>query len=242
MAIEINLDNAINKLNSLGNCLEEAQERFLQSDLYDIFNSVLDTGIRVALPDIAEDVVIDMKDSLMENGFKDGARQIWNNIKDFGKSTLGLVTGKFENIEQVQMATKTGGVLDIISKVFDFALDKAVGNEKITKTTRQSLKTQKNLIVKNIKNKVSESLDNQAGYIEKINQYNEKWQNCFENKDLKGMRNANNNIQKYLEKTLPLENILKNARKIEILQNFVESTGSFDITEEEKELATALSY
>ena len=83
---------------------------------------------------------------------------------------------------------------------------------------------------------------NKYGYIEKINEYNEKWQECFSNEDLKGMKNANRNIQKYLEKTLPLEDILKNARKIEIMQNLVESTGSFDITEEEKELASALAY
>ena len=64
--------------------------------------------------------------------------------------------------------------------------------------------------------------------------------NSLENKDLKGMKNANKNIQKYLEKTLPLENLLKEARKIEIMQNLVENTGSFDITEDEKELADAL--
>lgn len=242
MDIKTDIDKALSNVANLGKSIELAQEKFVQSGLYDIFNSALDTGIRIALPDIAEDVVISVKDSLLDNGLKDGIKQIWNNIKEFGKSALGIVTGKFENIEQVQIATKTGGVLDTISKIFDFALDKAVDNEKITKSTKQSLKTKKNSIIKDIKNKVSENLDEQVGYIEKIQEYNEKWQQCFEDENLKGMKNANRNIQKYLEKTLPFEEILKNARKIEIMQNFVESTGSFEITQEEQELAEALSY
>ena len=161
MDIRSDLEKVINKTIRLGNDLAVAQERFVQSGLYDIFNSALDTGIKVALPDIAEDIVIDVKDAILENGLKDGTKQIWNNIKEFGRSTLGIVTGKFDSIEQIQMATKTGGVLDTVSKVFDYALDKAVDNEKISKATRQSLKTKKNSIVKNIKSKVSENLDEQ---------------------------------------------------------------------------------
>lgn len=229
-------------MNTISNNLAEAQEKFVQSGLYDIFNSALDTGIKIALPDMVDDAVIDIKDALMENGLKDGVKQIWNNIKSFGKSALGIATGKFDSVEQIQTATKTGGVLDTISKIFDFALDKAVDNEKITKSTRQSLKTQKNSIIKDIKKQVSEDLDNQVGYVEKINEYSEKWQTCFDNEDLSGMKNANRYIQKYLEKTLPLEEVLKNARKIEIMQSLVENTGSFDITEEEKELANVLAY
>ena len=55
------------------------------------------------------------------------------------------------------------------------------------------------------------------------------------------MKNAHRNIQKYLEKVMPMEDILKNARRIEIMQSLVENTGDFDITDEEKELAIALS-
>ena len=231
-----------NTLNNIVDSIEEAQAEFMQSDLYGIFNTALDAGIRIALPEVAEDIVIDAKDALMENGIREGAKKIWENIKTFGKSALGLATGKFESIEQIQVAAKSGGVLDIISNIFDFALDSAVDNEKISKTTGKSIKSSKNSVVKSIKSKISENIDEQVGFVEKINKYNEKWQNCFDNKDLSGMQKANKNIQKYLNKTIPLENVLKNARKIEIMQNLVESTGSFDITEEEKELASALSY
>ena len=79
------------------------------------------------------------------------------------------------------------------------------------------------------------------GYVEKINNYNEKWQECFNKEDLSGMKKANKNIQKYLDKTLPLENILKSARRIDIMQNLIENTGSFELTEEEMELVNCLN-
>lgn len=238
MNIENNLEKAIN---DISNGLAIAQEKFIQSNLYDIFNSALDTGIKLALPDIAEDIVIDIKDSLIENGFKDGAKQIWNNVKEYGKSALGIISGNFDSVEQIQIATKTGGILDMVSKIFDFALDNVVKDGRISKSIKQSLKSKKNTIVKDIKNKISEDLDTQVKNVEKINEYNVKWYEHFENKDLTAMKNTNKNIQKYLQKTIPLEKIIKEARKIEIMQNLVESTGSFDITEEEKELATALA-
>ena len=241
MDISKGIENLKNNLVVFEEKLADAQERFMESNIGKILNNALDTSLKIALPDVAEDVVISAKDAILENGIKDGVKQIWTNIKDYGKSVFGLVSGKFENIEQVQIATKNGGILDTFSTIFDFALDKSVDSGKITKSARKSLKSAKNSIIKDIKGDISEELDNQVKYIEELEDYNNKWTECFNNKDLSGMKNANKNIQKYLDKTLPLENTLKMARKIEIMQNLVENTGSFDITEEEQELATVLA-
>lgn len=230
-----------NFLNNVGDTISNLQEKFAESNFGKIVKEVMNVGIRVALPDFAENVVIDVTNSLYDNGLKDGIKEIWNNIKSYGKSFLGVSTGKFENIEQIQKATKTGGVLDTISSAFDFALEKAVDNGKITRKTRQSIKTQKNDMIKKMKKEIKEEVDNQAVNVKKINEYATKWQEAFDNKDLKGMQNANKNLKKYLENTMPLENILSESKKIDIIQNLVENTGSFDITNEEKELASALS-
>lgn len=92
----------------MGNKIGNLQQKFVESNLYDIFNTALDTGIRIALPDIAEDAVIDIKDNLFEYGIKDGIKEVWNDVKDYGKSALGIATGNFESIEQVQKASKSG--------------------------------------------------------------------------------------------------------------------------------------
>ena len=240
MEIEKSLEKVRENFMEIGENIALAQEKFMQSNLYDIVNNVLDVGIKVALPEVAEDVVIDIKDTLMENGLKDGTKQIWNNIKEFGKSALGIVTGKFDNIEQIQIATKTGGALDFLSKIFDFALDKAEDKGNISKNVKKSLKTEKNSIIKNVKIKVNNNLEEQQKNIEKINEYNDKWQKSFDNKDLKGMNSALKNIKKYLEKIVPFEDIINRARKIEIMHNLVQNSGNFNITDEAKELAESL--
>ena len=230
-----------NFLNNVGDTISNLQEKFVESNFGKIVKEVMNVGIRVALPDFAENMVIDVTNSLYDNGLKDGIKEIWNNIKSYGKSFLGVSTGKFENIEQIQKATKNGGILDTISSAFDFALEKAVDNEKITRKTRQSIKTQKNEMIKKMKKEIEAEVDNQEINVQKINEYATKWQEAFDNKNLKGMKNANKNLKKYLENTMPLENILSESKKIDIIQNLVENTGSFDITNEEKELAGALS-
>ena len=233
------LNNEINLNNNLTN--EKEQKNFLETTLGKTINTAVDIGIRAILPDFVEEQIINLKDNLLDYGLKDGIKKTIDDAINFGKSAIGIVTGNFESVEQVQMVAGSGGILDGISSLFDMALDKSVDSGKITKSARQKIKSSKNSILKNIKSEVTEELDNQIKYVEKIEEYSGKWKECYENQDLKGMKNANKNIQKYLEKTLPLENVLKEARKIEIMQNLVENTGSFEITEEERELAEALA-
>ena len=42
---------------------------------------------------------------------------------DLGKSALGIVTGKFENVSQIQTAVKDGGIIDTVSSLLDKAID-----------------------------------------------------------------------------------------------------------------------
>ena len=241
MNLSDNLNNVLNNTLDLANNLSKMQQKFMESNLYGIFDGVLNIGIRAALPDLIEDDIINIKDNIMQNGIVDGVNEIVNNIKSFGKSTFGLITGNFENISQIQTAVKSGGVLDKISKIFDFALDKAKEKGLISNTMKNTLKSQKNSIAKNIKNNISSNLEDQVKYFEKIDEYNNKWQECFKNKDLKGMKNANKNIQKYLKKVLPIESTLNSARKIETLEKLIENKGNFELNKEELELVEALN-
>jgi len=222
--IEKNIDKG---LDILDKNLSTLQTNFMESNLYGIVDTGINLGIKVLLPDIIEDQVIDIKDSIMENGLKEGVKEAVNTIKEFGKSILGLATGNFENISQIQTATKSGGVIDTISKFLDNAIDKAKDTGKISNNTKNILKSEKNVLLKNIKADISENVDNQVKYVDKINVYNNKWQEAYDNQDLSSMKKALNNIKKYLEKITPLENILKQARKIETIHNLVENTRKF---------------
>ena len=123
-----NLENT-NELNM--NIIEkiyDAQKAFLETDIGKAVNTAVDIGIKAVLPDLIEDEIIDIKDAILENGFKEGIKEIINSGIDFGKSISGIITGKFETIEQVQIAVRNGGILDKTSDLLDYAIKFA--NEK----------------------------------------------------------------------------------------------------------------
>ncbi len=222
--------------------LYEKQKNFLESDLGRTINSALDIGLKAALPNLIEDQVINIKNIILEQGFKDGLKEVINSGIDMGKSVLGVVTGNFENISQVQLAVKNGGILDSISKLLDISINLAKNNNLINSTTSRILKQSKNTIISSISDKVEETLTNQLKAVEKLQEYCEKWNECYGNQDFTGMDRAYKNMENYLNKTMPIENTIKEARKIENIHNLIKNNGkNFDISNNELELAQKLA-
>ena len=92
--------------------IENKQRNFLQTNIGKAVNTGLNIGLRYILPDVIEDQVIEIKDSFLQNGFKDGVQTAIDSAINFGKSALGIVTGNFENVQQMQTAVKSGGIID----------------------------------------------------------------------------------------------------------------------------------
>ena len=118
------LSNVIgkNELSNTNVTLDE-QKGFLDSTLGKVINAGLDTGIRMLLPDLIENQVIDIKDAIINNGFKAGVEEAISSAVDLGKSVIGVFTGKFESVTQAKNAVKNGGVIDGISDALDYALN-----------------------------------------------------------------------------------------------------------------------
>lgn len=236
-----NLENT-NELNM--NIIEkiyDAQKAFLETDIGKAVNTAVDIGIKAVLPDLIEDEIIDIKDAILENGFKEGIKEIINSGIDFGKSISGIITGKFETIEQVQIAVRNGGILDKTSDLLDYAIKFA--NEKgfINNSVSSLIKKGKNTIISSISNKVEETLTNQIKAVEKIEKYTNNWNIAYGIQDFEKMENAYKYIKNNLNKIIPLENIINNARKIENIHNLIKNNGqNFNLTEEELALASKL--
>ena len=111
--------------------IENKQRNFLQTNIGKAVNTGLNIGLRYILPDVIEDQVIEIKDSFLQNGFKEGIQTAIDSAINFGKSALGIVTGNFENIQQMQTAVKSGGIIDGISNVLNFTINKVVNSGKI---------------------------------------------------------------------------------------------------------------
>ena len=123
----------LEKNNEIG--LEKSNDRkeeFLNSTLWKTINNGIDIGLRVLLPDIVEDGIIELKDNLIQYGLKEGIKKSIDSVIDTGKQAVGVVSGNFDNIGQLQKVIKNGGIIDKVSDVLDNVVDKAEEAGKIS--------------------------------------------------------------------------------------------------------------
>lgn len=219
-----------------------AQNNFLENELVKTINTAIDIGIKAVLPDLIEDEIINIKDAILEQGFKEGINQVINSSINLGKSVIGIFTGNFENISQVQNAVKSGGIIDNISNLLDSAIKIANNKNLINNTIATMLKQGKNTILKSVSNKIEETLTNQLKAVEKLENYCEKWNMNYENKNFNEMEKAYKNIEKYLNTVMPLENIINKARNIENTHSLIKNNGNnFNLSEDEIKLSEKLA-
>ena len=237
--LENNINNNLNNDNEL--IKEEEQTSFIETGLGKTINFGLDLGLRALLPDFIEQQVIDIKDTILKNGFSDGVKKIVSSAIDFGKSALGIVTGKFENISQVQTAVKNGGIIDGVSDLVDNVLTKTTKTGKLNYNVANTIRKGKNVILDSISNKIEEEFTNQLNALEKLEKYSNNWKNYFNLKDFFGMQKEYQKIKEELKILIPTENTLKQARTIENLHTLIKNNGQdFNLSDEQLKLAEIL--
>lgn len=236
--MELNIQNELKDKNIE---VEKEQKSFLETTLGGIINTGLDLGIKFLLPDFVEDEVIKIKDSILQEGFKEGLNTAIDEAIDLGKSAIGIVTGKFDDISQMQKAVETGGIIDSISKGIDIALNKISNTGKLNEKISNVIKKGKNLILDNISSNIEDMMVEQENEINKFENSINEWKNAYENQDFDLMEKEMKNIDKYLEKIIPLENLIKEARNVENIHNIIKNNNkNFEINEVELEAANIL--
>lgn len=228
--------------NKIENNMENKQNNFLESSLGKVINMGLDIGLRAILPDMIENQLIEVKNALFQGGFKEGLNQMIQSTIDLGKSALGIFTGKFENISQVQNVIKTGGIIDSTSNLIDWSLRKVNEKELLNKTTINLIQQGKNILLSNVGKEIENLFTEQLKSIEKVNKYSIQWKDYYEQKNIEGMEKEYQKIKTEMKKVIPLENTIKEAREIENIQELIKSKGyQFELSKEELELAKKLA-
>ena len=219
----------------------EKQNSFLETSLGRVIDTGINLALRAVLPDLIENQVIEVKDVLMREGLKEGINAIINSAIDMGKSTIGIFTGKFDNISQVQNAVKNGGIIDSTSNLLSKVIDEAKKNKLIEPSVATMLKRGKNMILESVNNNIEDLLSSQMKSVEKINKYSSNWKTYYNMKDFKGMEREYKKLQTELNNVVPLEKTIKDARQIENLHNLIKNNGNnFNISYEAVELAKKL--
>ena len=222
--------------------LENKQNNFLESSLGKTISSAVDIGIRAIFPDFIEEQVINLKDNLLKYGFSEGIKTTIQDTISVGKSAIGLITGNFDNINQMQQAIKAGGLIDGISSLLDIAISNGSKNGIFNFSTANNLIKGKDILLDSVQKNIEKTFSKQLESVENLQSHIDNWKNYFENKDFEGMEREYEKIREKLKELLPIENTIKEARVIENLHTLIKNNGQdFNLTEEQKELATMLT-
>ncbi len=233
LANEVELNNEITN--------NDEQINFLETTLGKTINTAIDVGIRAVLPDFIDEQVINIKDNLLEYGLKEGITKTIDDAIDIGKSAIGIVTGNFENISQMQTAVESGGLIDGISTLLDTVVDKINDNGVISNSVASTIKKGKNVILNSIESNIEEKFKEQSAEMDNIEKYMNNWKDYFNNQDFDGMEQEYNKIEEILNNLAPLEETISQARVIENLHNLIKNNGQdFNLNSEQLELAGKL--
>lgn len=235
------MENVLNQESDL-NITNNNQQEFFQSTLGKIIDFSLDAGIRALVPDIIENEVINIKDTIISEGFSEGIKSLIDNAINIGKSALGIVTGEFESVSQAEKAIEKGGILDSISSGINLALNKISSMGIISEDTTNLIANGKDVIINNVSSNIKKEFTTQSKNIDNLNSYVNKWKLEYENRNIEGMEKYMKKIDKTLSKTLPIENLISEARTIENIHELIKNNGNnFDLSKEELDLASKLN-
>ena len=235
-----NLKNEIEINNELNN--EINQKSFLETTLGKTINAGLDIGIRALLPDFLEDQIINIKDNLFEYGLKDGIKKSIDDAIDTGKSIIGIFTGNFENINQMQEAIQSGGILDNFSSLFDTVLNRLEKNGKINNTVSNILYKGKDIILNNVEKNIQQTFNKQLDNFNNVENHISIWEESFNNKDFEGMEKEYSKLKEISEDLAPIEKIISKLKEIDTLHNLIKNNGkNFELSQQEVELVNKLN-
>lgn len=238
--MEINkIENEIKLSNEITNTNE--QTNFLETTLGKTINTAIDIGIRALLPDFIDEQIINIKDNLLNYGLKDGITKTIDDAIDIGKSAIGIFTGNFESVSQMQNAVKAGGLIDGLSSLLDTVVDKVNQKGIINYNIANTIKQGKDVILNSIENNIEEKFRDQNIEVENIEKYMNHWKESFNNKDFESMEQEYQKIETILNNLVPLEKTINQARIIENLHNLIKNNGQdFNLNQEQLALAEKL--
>ena len=238
--MEINkIDNGINLNNEIQ--IREEQTNFLETTLGKTINTAIDIGIRALLPDFIDEQIINIKDNLLNYGLKDGITKTIEDAIDIGKSAIGIFTGNFESISQMQNAIEPGGLIDGISSLLDTVVDKVNKKGIINYNIANTIKQGKDIILNSVEHNIEEKFKEQNIEVENIEKYMNNWKENFKDKNFGKMEKEYNKIEKILETLAPLEEIINQARIIGNIHNLIKNNGqNFNLNQEQLALAQKL--
>jgi len=234
--MELQLQNNLS-LNENKNELSEKQNSFLKTTFGIALNTAVDYGLKKILPDFLEDQVIEVKDVLLNYGLKDGIDTAIDKAMDLGKSFVGIFSGDFKKVSQIETAVQKGGLIDEMSNLFDKTVDNIKEKDYINNDISKLLKGSKDIIEKSLDENISAMLKEQNKIINNIDKCIENWNKYKTEKDFEKMEKEYQKIQEQVEKVVPLEETIQKLKELENLHTLIKNNGkNFELSNVQMEL------
>lgn len=217
--------------------LDKSKNDFFDTTVGKVIDNTVNIAIKALVPDIIDDQVINVKDAIIEGGFKEGLEEIKRSGTNFKESIKGIITGEFKTIEQMKIAIKDGGILDFVSLCVDKGIKCLSEKTGIDKSTLNLVSSGKDLLVNQISSRIENKFTEQLEEIERLDKYCEEWKEAYNDKDLGKINIVYEKIEDSLENVIQIESVLNKVNNIKNLNELINSSGNFDLTDEELNLA-----
>lgn len=240
--MELSFGNTLVNNLHLPEKIEELQNKFFQTNWGQAINNALDSGLKFILPDFIEEEIIDVKNTFINEGFKEGIKSAIDNTINKGKEIAGMFTGDLKDITQAEAIMKNGSLIENVAKVLENVTDKLIKNDLLKKGVANLIKSGKDTILDFAEKNLDKVNKEQVKSIKEIETAIENWQKYYEKQDFKKMESEYKKIERRIEKVMPIKEILEKANVVENLHNLIKNNGkNFDLSEDELELAKKLS-
>ena len=210
------------------NEISKNQNDFIGNMFKNAINFGVDLGLKSLLPDLIEDQVIDIKNSILEGGFKEGVNTLMKKVNEFKNSINGIFTANFNNIQEINTATKQGGIIKTVSKGLSKGIDAGVKSGIIPKSIGGILKAGKTTMLNEFSNSLESQMRKEIQKFDTLNDLNKKWYDALDQRDFDKMTKYTEKISALSKDLVKFSNIINETKKIEELHNFIKENNSFD--------------
>ena len=224
---EKNLNNQLTN-DMKNNEISKNQNDFIGNMFKNAINFGVDLGLKSLLPDLIEDQVIDIKNSILEGGFKEGVDTLMKKVNEFKNSITGIFTGNFNNIQEINTATKQGGIIKTVSKGLSKGIDTGVKSGIIPKSIGGILKAGKTTMLNEFSNSLESQMRKEIQKFDTLNDLNKKWYDALDQRNFDKMTKYTEKIPTLSKDLVKFSNIINETKKIEELHNFIKENNSFD--------------
>lgn len=222
--------------------IELNNNNFFETTFGRIINNSIESGIKSLFPDFIENEVIEIKNTFVNQGLPEAIKQLVNKVMELGKNTIGTIKNGIENIGQLDNIFEKGELINGVSEVIDYFLNKAEKNNLLSENIINIIKNGKNIILNGVSSDIKSELKIENENINKLENYNKKWREAYDKQDLKTMEKLIKKIEKIMEKIAPIESVINEANTIKNLHSLIENNGqNFNISNDENEIAKLLN-